>query len=218
MASRATQRASAQRQRGRFAIVHNGIVENAAQLRVEASGRGRPFRRDGLGSARPSDRRDAGREARRIRARRAAPHRHLWPRSGRCTAARVDRRCAQWQPGSARYRRSRDVRRVRPAAFVRHTQSVVHLDDGEVAVVRADGYETSTLDGGATAKTPLNDQPGPIESFDKGDYAHLHAQGDRRAAGSDPPHAQRPAGTRASRPRISAGWRWRRASCWRCVA
>ena len=29
------------------------------------------------------------------------------------------------------------------AALVRHTQSVVHLDDGELAVLRADQYETS---------------------------------------------------------------------------
>jgi glucosamine--fructose-6-phosphate aminotransferase (isomerizing) len=58
-----------------------------------------------------------------------------------------------------------------PAALVRHTQSVVHLDDGELAVVRADGYETSTLDGGATAKTPLT-IAWTHESFDKGEYAH----------------------------------------------
>ena len=32
---------------------------------------------------------------------------------------------------------------------------VVHLDDGEIAVVRADGFETSTIDGGVTVKTPL---------------------------------------------------------------
>jgi glucosamine--fructose-6-phosphate aminotransferase (isomerizing) len=38
-----------------------------------------------------------------------------------------------------------------PAALVAHTRSVVHLDDGEIAVVRADGFETSTLEGGATA-------------------------------------------------------------------
>ena len=58
-----------------------------------------------------------------------------------------------------------------PAALVRHTQSVVHLDDGEIAVVRADGFETSTLDGGATAKTPST-IAWTDESFDKGGYAH----------------------------------------------
>jgi glucosamine--fructose-6-phosphate aminotransferase (isomerizing) len=58
-----------------------------------------------------------------------------------------------------------------PAALVRHTRSVVHLDDGEIAVVRADGYETSTLDGGPTAKTPLT-ITWSNESFEKGEHAH----------------------------------------------
>ena len=40
------------------------------------------------------------------------------------------------------------------AAVVRHTDQVVHLDDGELAVVRADGYRTLTLDGSPTAKVP----------------------------------------------------------------
>jgi glucosamine--fructose-6-phosphate aminotransferase (isomerizing) len=47
----------------------------------------------------------------------------------------------------------------------------VHLDDGEIAVVRADGFETSTLEGGATAKVPsmIDWTTG---SFEKGDFAH----------------------------------------------
>jgi len=58
-----------------------------------------------------------------------------------------------------------------PAALVRHTQSVVHLDDGEIAVVRADGFETSTLDGGTTAKTPST-IAWTDESFDKSGFTH----------------------------------------------
>ncbi|HYM36233.1 MAG TPA: glutamine--fructose-6-phosphate transaminase (isomerizing), partial [Steroidobacteraceae bacterium] len=58
------------------------------------------------------------------------------------------------------------------AALVRHTQSVVHLDDGELAVLRADGYQTSTLDGGPTAKTPLTVTWGS-EALDKGEYSHF---------------------------------------------
>jgi glucosamine--fructose-6-phosphate aminotransferase (isomerizing) len=48
----------------------------------------------------------------------------------------------------------------------------VHLDDGEIAVVRADGFETSMLDGGATAKTPAT-IAWTNESYDKGDYSHF---------------------------------------------
>jgi glucosamine--fructose-6-phosphate aminotransferase (isomerizing) len=57
------------------------------------------------------------------------------------------------------------------AALVRHTQSVIHLDDGELAVLRADGYRTSTLDGGPTAKTPLT-VTWNSEALDKGDFSH----------------------------------------------
>src|SRR5205807_9344124 len=59
-----------------------------------------------------------------------------------------------------------------PAAFARHTRSVVSLDDGEVALVRADGYETATLDGGPTAKTPSTIS-WTSEAFDKGEFAHF---------------------------------------------
>jgi glucosamine--fructose-6-phosphate aminotransferase (isomerizing) len=59
-----------------------------------------------------------------------------------------------------------------PAALVRHTASVVHLDDGEIAAVRADGYETRTLDGAATTKTPST-IPWKDEAFDKGGFTHF---------------------------------------------
>jgi glucosamine--fructose-6-phosphate aminotransferase (isomerizing) len=57
------------------------------------------------------------------------------------------------------------------SALVGRTRSVVHLDDGEVATVRADGFETSTLDGGPTAKIPsaIN---WTNEALDKGEFSH----------------------------------------------
>jgi glucosamine--fructose-6-phosphate aminotransferase (isomerizing) len=60
-------------------------------------------------------------------------------------------------------------------ALVRYTRSVVHLDDGEVAVVRADGYETSTLAGSATAKIPSLIEGGG-EAFDKAGFEHFMAK------------------------------------------
>lgn len=56
-------------------------------------------------------------------------------------------------------------------ALVRHTQSVVHLDDGEIAEVRADGFETRTLDGGHTSKTPLT-LTWTDEAYTKGAFSH----------------------------------------------
>jgi glucosamine--fructose-6-phosphate aminotransferase (isomerizing) len=50
------------------------------------------------------------------------------------------------------------------AALVRHTQQVVYLDDGEVATVRANGYQTRTLDNQQTSKEPMT-----VEAED-GDY------------------------------------------------
>jgi glucosamine--fructose-6-phosphate aminotransferase (isomerizing) len=57
------------------------------------------------------------------------------------------------------------------AALVRHTKSAVHLDDGEIAVVRADGFATATLSGGPTAKIPA-EIAWTGEAYDKGDFAH----------------------------------------------
>jgi glucosamine--fructose-6-phosphate aminotransferase (isomerizing) len=57
------------------------------------------------------------------------------------------------------------------AALVRHTPRIVHLDDGEIAVVRADRYETSTLEGGPTVKVPLV-LDWQSEALSKGTFAH----------------------------------------------
>src|SRR5580704_2663512 len=59
-----------------------------------------------------------------------------------------------------------------PAALVAYTRSVVHLDDSEIAVVHANGFETSTLDGGATAKTAAT-IAWTAESLEKGEFSHF---------------------------------------------
>jgi len=58
------------------------------------------------------------------------------------------------------------------AALVRYTRQVVHLDDGEVATVRADGFRTSTLDARTTTKRPsfVDADPG---TYDADGYAHF---------------------------------------------
>ena len=50
------------------------------------------------------------------------------------------------------------------AALVRYTRQVVHLDDGEIATLRPDGFRTSTLDAQRTTK-----QPAVVEA-DAGSY------------------------------------------------
>jgi glucosamine--fructose-6-phosphate aminotransferase (isomerizing) len=159
----------------RFAIVHNGIVENAAQLRAKLQANGVTFRSDTdsevlahLIAAMPADSLEN-----RVRS-------ALRLVTGTYGVAVLD---AQ-QPDVIVVARNgspvvlgigeREMFIASdPAALVRHTQSVVHLDDGELAVVKADGFETSTLDSGAaTAKKPStiawSDQ-----SFDMEGYSHF---------------------------------------------
>jgi glucosamine--fructose-6-phosphate aminotransferase (isomerizing) len=58
------------------------------------------------------------------------------------------------------------------AALVRYTRQVVHLDDGEVATVRADGFRTATLDARATTKQPsIIDTE--LASYDAEGYTHF---------------------------------------------
>jgi glucosamine--fructose-6-phosphate aminotransferase (isomerizing) len=58
------------------------------------------------------------------------------------------------------------------AALVRYTRQVVHLDDGELATVRADGFRTFTEDDLATAKQPST-VDWEIGSYDTGGHAHF---------------------------------------------
>lgn len=157
----------------RFAIVHNGIIENAAQLRSKLQASGVVLRSETdtevlahLIATLPADKlEDSVRAALRLitgtygiavlDAQR--PESIVVARNGSPVVIGI---------GDREMFVASD-----PAALVRHTQSVVHLDDGEVAVVRADGFETSTLEGGATAKTPLTIS-WSNESLDKGEFAH----------------------------------------------
>jgi glutamine---fructose-6-phosphate transaminase (isomerizing) len=158
---------------GRFAIVHNGIIENAGQLRTKLQAGGVVFQSDTdsevlahLIAAMPADRlEDSVRAALRLvtgtyglavlDAQR--PESIVVARNGSPVVLGI---------GDREMFVASD-----PAALVRHTQSVVHLDDGELAVVRADGFETSTLDGGPTAKT-ASTIAWTDESFDKSGFTH----------------------------------------------
>jgi glutamine---fructose-6-phosphate transaminase (isomerizing) len=58
------------------------------------------------------------------------------------------------------------------SAMVRHTKQVVPLDDGEMAVLKADGYRTFQLDATPTQKRVL-DVTWNIEQLDKGGFEHF---------------------------------------------
>ena len=159
---------------GRFAVVHNGIIENAAELRARLAAEGVIFRSDTdtevlphLIAAMPGTTLvDAVRQALRLVTGTYAlavldaerPDVMVVARNGGPVVLGI---------GEREMFVASD-----PAALVAHTRSVVHLDDGEVAVVRADGFETSMLDGGATAKTPAT-IGWTSESLEKGAFAHF---------------------------------------------
>jgi glucosamine--fructose-6-phosphate aminotransferase (isomerizing) len=158
----------------RYAIVHNGIIENAAALRAQLRSKGVEFRSETdsevlahLIAAMPGDTLEA--------ALRAA----LQLVTGAYGIAVLD----AGRPDSIVVARNgspvilgigdREMFIASDAAaLVRHTQSIVHLDDGEIAVVRADRYETATLDGSSTVKVPLT-LDWQDESLSKGAFAHF---------------------------------------------
>ncbi len=58
------------------------------------------------------------------------------------------------------------------AALVRYTRQVVHLDDGELATVRSDGYQTFTADARTTTKTAETVEWSE-EEYLRGDHEHF---------------------------------------------
>ncbi len=157
----------------RIAVIHNGIVENAAALRRRLEAEGVVFRSETdtevlahlIAKMPHNSLEDAVRAALRMVVGAyglavldaARPESIVVARNGSPVVLGIGER-EMFVASDA-------------SALVRHTKSVVHLDDGEIAVLRADGFETSTLDGGPTAKT-TSTITWTDEAFDKRDFAH----------------------------------------------
>jgi len=158
----------------RIAVIHNGIIENAAALKAALQADGVQFRSETdtevlahLIARRPENNLvDAVRAALRqvkgaygiavIDA--ARPEAIVAARNGGPVVVGV---------GEGEMFVASDA-----SALMGHARSVAHLDDGEVAEVRADGFTVLTLDGGETTK-PTLELSGDAAGFDKGDYAHF---------------------------------------------
>jgi glucosamine--fructose-6-phosphate aminotransferase (isomerizing) len=158
---------------GRYAIVHNGIIENAEVLRQQLQSQGSVFRSETdsevLAHLLAATSCDSLAEALRS---------VLKLITGTYGLAVID----ALHPGELVVARNGSPVVIGigenemfvasdAAALVRHTRRVVHLDDGEIATLRADGFSTITLDGGSTAKTPLT-VTWSEEAYGKGDFAH----------------------------------------------
>jgi glutamine---fructose-6-phosphate transaminase (isomerizing) len=141
---------------GPIAIVHNGIIENASELRAKLEATGAEFisQTDSelfahLIAVGPADDLE---EAVRAALKQVvgtyglavldsrSPDRMVVARNGSPVLLGL---------GDKEMFAASDV-----SAIVRYTRQVVHLDDGEIATVMADGYRTSTLDARRTTKQP----------------------------------------------------------------
>ena len=157
----------------RYAVVHNGIIENAQALRAQLLAQGVQFRSDTdsevlahLIAAMPGETLEQT-----VRA-------ALQMITGAYGIAVLDAErpdallvARQGSPVILGIGEREMFIASDAAALVRHTPRIVHLDDGEIAVVRADRYETSTLEGGPTVKVPLV-LDWQSEALSKGTFAH----------------------------------------------
>src|SRR5260221_10931130 len=171
---------------GRFAVVHNGIIENAAALRAQLAARGTTFSSDTDTEvvahliAMMDDGSPLENVVRAVLRLVVGPYGLAVIDAERPDVLVVAR---NGSPIALGIGEKEMLFASDAAAFVRHATSIVHLDDGEVAVVRADGYETRKLDGTSTVKTP-SALVWKDEAFDKGAFDHYMRKeiGDQPAA------------------------------------
>ncbi|HVY62546.1 MAG TPA: glutamine--fructose-6-phosphate transaminase (isomerizing), partial [Planctomycetota bacterium] len=160
--------------RDKLALVHNGIVENHAELRERLRARGHVFRsetdtevlahlvEESYAGDLPAALKAALAQVRGtfgvalihrdhpgvvVAARRSSPL-VIGVGEGECLVAS-------------------DV-----AALVRHTREVVYLEEDEIAVTTPEGYAIRTLDGAAVARAPLHVEWG-LEEAERGGFPHF---------------------------------------------
>jgi glucosamine--fructose-6-phosphate aminotransferase (isomerizing) len=159
---------------GRIGVVHNGIIENAAELRARLAAEGVVFRSETdtevlahLIAARPENSlTDAVRAALRLVKGAYGLAVIDAARPGTIVAARNGGPVVIGVGEGEMFVASDAV------ALLGRARTVAHLDDGELAEVRADGFSVLTLDGAATLK-PTQDISGEAADFDRGHYSHF---------------------------------------------
>ncbi|MDN5915878.1 MAG: glutamine--fructose-6-phosphate transaminase (isomerizing) [Pseudonocardia sp.] len=165
---------------GRIAVVHNGIIENADELRGQLSADGVVFASETdtetvahlVAAAFTDGATDLEEAVRRALHRvvgtyglavldAAHPDRVVVARNGSPVLLGV---------GDREMFVASDV-----AAIAAYTRQVVHLDDGELASLTAGGYRTFTLDDRATAKTPST-VDWDLAGAERGEHEHFLAK------------------------------------------
>ena len=159
---------------GRFAVVHNGIIENATPLRARLEAHGVRFvsETDSEVLAHLIASVDADTMIERVRIALGeiegtyglavidaqAPGQIVAARNGSPVVLGI---------GDKEMLVASDV-----AAFVRHTQQVIYLDDGDIAEISAGGYRVIDRQA-ATAHRQPTSIDWSAETYDKGDYSHF---------------------------------------------
>jgi glutamine---fructose-6-phosphate transaminase (isomerizing) len=159
---------------GTVAVVHNGIIENADELRAKLAADGAEFASETdsevlahlIARSSQADLEAAVREALTavvgtygiavLDARH--PDRIVAARNGSPVVLGI---------GDKEMFVASDL-----AALVRYTRQIVHLDDGEVATVQADGFRTVTLDARTTTHEPLVVEA-DLGSYSADGYTHF---------------------------------------------
>ncbi|GAA2983870.1 glutamine--fructose-6-phosphate transaminase (isomerizing) [Kitasatospora sp. NPDC006786] len=160
----------------RIAVVHNGIIENADELRAKLTADGAVFRSEtdtevlahliAANVAEGVELEDAVRAAlaRVVGTYGIAvldgerPDRIVVARNGSPIVLGI---------GEKEMFAASDV-----SALVRYTRQVVHLEDGELATVRADGFRTFTADARTTHRQPST-VDWEVDSYDTGGFEHF---------------------------------------------
>ncbi|GAA2750228.1 glutamine--fructose-6-phosphate transaminase (isomerizing) [Kitasatospora cinereorecta] len=159
----------------RIAVVHNGIIENADELRARLTAEGAVFTSETdtevlahlifAHAAKDGELEDAVRAALKLVVGTygiavvdsAQPDRIVVARNGSPIVLGI---------GEKEMFAASDV-----AALVRYTRQVVHLEDGELATVRADGFRTFTEDARTVTRQPST-VDWEVGSYDTAGYEH----------------------------------------------
>jgi glucosamine--fructose-6-phosphate aminotransferase (isomerizing) len=160
---------------GNFSVVHNGIIENYATLRLKLEGLGHTFQTetDTEVLAHMIEEAYSGSLEEAVR----ASLRQVEGTYGLAIISNLDpdkivvaRRGSPLLLGigdDGEYYVASDV-----AAILSHTRRVIYLDDGEMAVLTRDGYQTLSIRGGTVSKE-IEQVAWDLDEIEKGGYEHF---------------------------------------------
>jgi glucosamine--fructose-6-phosphate aminotransferase (isomerizing) len=162
-------------QSGRIAVVHNGIIENASLIRERLQGQGVVFRSETDSEVLPHLIAAAAAEADDLA---GAVRQALAVIEGTYGIAVLDAR----DPGCIVVARNgspvvigvgngENFVASDTAAIVRYTQQAIFLEDGDLAVIRADGFQTYRLDSTETTRRAETINWG-LDTYEMGDHRH----------------------------------------------